>query len=293
MDLRSLVTRQQEERARKLAFRGLLNYQPFTFSDDLAVGCGMSIVQGHRQNPPSIWCPTAGPDDANSEYIASAVAKPGELEEFSRDNAQLVQCYDGMVEQIVARLGGLGGMSTLDVGCNAGYFPISFAKAGAARSVGLDRVDYSDSFGVLNDICGTKAEFRLWSYNGEIEAEEKFDLVTSVAVMVHLSDPLHHLAWLGSAARKALFVFTPCHTEDEYTIRYHTVNRYYQDRFPYCFDVTTISRKLLRLGLEMMGFTDIVEVTTTPMPPAWSDVHLGLLGIRRESHEIAHRGTIR
>lgn len=292
MDLRSRVSKEQLERARKLAFRGILNYQPFVFDDGLAVGSGMSIVQGHRKDPPSIWCPNATEKDAGPDYIASAVAKPGEKEEFFHDNLQLSKCYDDMVTQIGEKLGGFGGLSALEVGCNAGYFPVSLAKAGAARAVGYDRVDYSDTFALLNDVCGTNAEFKLFSYNGELEAKEKFDVVMTVAVLVHLSDPLHHLAWLGSAAKKALFAFTPCHNDDDYTIRYHTVNRYYKDRFPYCFDVTTVSRKLLRLSMEMMGFTEIHEITTPAMPPNWSSVHLGLLGIRREAHETAARGTI-
>jgi SAM-dependent methyltransferase len=294
MDLRQLVSsRSQVERAKKLAMRGLLNYQPFTFADDLACGSGMSIVQGHRKNPPSIWCPNVTTQDAGPDYIESAVVKPEDKDEFFSDNAQLARCYDGMVDQIITKLGGVKGLSMMEAGCNAGYFPLSFARAGAARTVGYDRVDYSGAFALLNEICRTKAQFKLWSYNGELEADEKFDLVMSVAVLVHLSDPLHHLAWLGSAAKKALFVFTPCHTDDDYSIRYHTVNRYYEDRFPYCFDVTTVSRKLLYLAFEKMGFSDVVEVTTEPMPPKWSGVHLGLLGLRTGAHEGAKRQVIR
>lgn len=58
MDLRRLVSsRSQVERAKKLAMRGVMNYQPFTFADDLVCGSGLSIVRGHGSNPPSIYCP--------------------------------------------------------------------------------------------------------------------------------------------------------------------------------------------------------------------------------------------
>jgi hypothetical protein len=135
-------------------------------------------------------------------------------------------------------------------------------------------------------------QFRPWSYDGRIEAAEQFDLVISIAMIVHLSDPLHHLAWLGSSTRKALLVFTPCHREDEYSIKFHTVNRYYRDPFPYCFDVCTLSRRLLRRSLEEMGFTRIVEMKMADdsMPSDWARAHLGLLAIR-EGSDLHHQST--
>lgn len=151
-----------------------------------------------------------------------------------------------MVRQILDHLGGIDGLSVLDAGCNAGYFPITFLCAGAARAVGYDRVNYKKTMALLNEICGTKARFKLWDYDGALVAAKKFDLVLSIAVLVHLSDPLRHFAWLGSAATKALFVLTPCHSDDDLSVRFHAVNRYYSNPFPNCFDVTTVSRKLLR-----------------------------------------------
>ena len=104
-------------------------------------------------------------------------------------------------------------------------------------------------------------------------------LYSRFAVLCHLSEPLRHLAWLGSSARKALMVFTACDHVPGYVIKFHTVNRYYaDDKFPHCFDVTSLSRPLLRLALQQM----VVEITTADntMPPGWADKHLCLLGIR-------------
>ena len=115
---------------------------------------------------------------------------------------------------------------------------------------------------------------------------KQYDLVLSIAVLCHLSEPLRHLAWLGSSARKALMVFTACDDVPGYVIRFHTVNRYYaDDKFPHCFDVTSLSRPLLRLAFANMGFTRIVEITAArnTMPPGWADKHLCLLGIREDS----------
>jgi Methyltransferase domain len=279
MDLRASTSAAQVERAKSLSMHGLLNYQPFKLADDFYCGAGLSIVQGFRANPPTVFCPSLDPD--MSEYAASALAPPANKDEFLRANDQLAACYDGMLEQISHHLGGVAGLSVLDVGCNAGYFPVALARAGASRAVGYDRVDYSKTLALLNEICGTHAQFKIWDYDGGLQAPEKFDLVLSIAVLVHLSDPLRHLAWLGSATKNALFVLTPCHMDDDLSIRYHTVNRYYSNEFPNCFDVTTLSRKLLCLAFEQMGFSQIIEISTTPMSRHWQSSHLALLGIRQ------------
>jgi SAM-dependent methyltransferase len=283
LDLRSYIeSAKQVEAARRLAFRGLLTYQPFVFDGNFAVGSGLSIVAGHAHDTPSIYCPGAGQQDADVEFLAREVVAEERRAEFFAANEAMRRFYDDMIDQTTSALGSIEGMSVLDVGCNSGYFPLSLARRGARQAKGIDRVDYSPTIALLNELCGTRVEFGLWSYDGSLRASEQFDLVISTAVLVHLSDPLQHLAWLGSSARKALLVFTPCHRDDEYSIKFHSVNRYYRDKFPYCFDVSTISRKLLRLAMEQMGFTRIVEITAAQkwMPPGWAEVHLGLLGIR-------------
>ena len=238
----------------------------------------MSVVQGFRADPPTVYCPTLDP--RMSDYATSALASPADKDEFLAANERLAGFYDNMVRQVIEHLGGIAGLSVLDAGCNAGYFPITLARAGAGRAIGYDRVDYKKTMALLNEICGTNARFKLWDYDGGLVAPEKFDLVLSVAVLVHLSDPLRHLAWLGSAAKRALFVLTPCHSDDDLSVRYHAVNRYYSNRFPNCFDVTTVSRKLLRLAFESMGFSKVFEVSTEPMSELWRRDHLALLGLR-------------
>jgi SAM-dependent methyltransferase len=276
------------ERARRLALRGLLNYQPYIFDDTLAVGSGLSIAAGHRHDVPSIYCPNIEKGEASPDFIAREVARSEQHAVFFDANERMRRFYDGIIDQTVKFLGSVNGMSVLDVGCNAGYFSISFARRGASRVLGLDRVDYAETIALLNSLCKTSTQFRLWSYDGKIDAEERFDLVISIAMLVHLSDPLQHLAWLGASARKALLVFTPCHDDDEYSIKFHTVNRYYHDRFPYCFDVSTLSKKLLRLSLEQMGFTRIIDlkIVENSMPAHWANVHLGLLGIRESDAAV-------
>ena len=114
----------------------------------------------------------------------------------------------------------------------------------------------------------------------------------SIAVLVHLSEPLHHLAWLGSATRDALFVYTHAHVEaepDRLAIHFHSVNRYYTTEWPFCFDTVSPSKPLLRLGFEKMGFSAIREVPHREgtMPSWWGNVHLGLLGQRNRRDATA------
>ena len=132
MDLRSLSSNAQVERAKHLAMRGLFNYQPFQLSDEFYCGAGLSIVQGFRTDPPTVYCPSLDP--AMSEYAALALAKPADRDEFLQTNESLAAFYDGVIQQITEHLGSVGGMSVLDAGCNAGYFPVSFARAGAKQS---------------------------------------------------------------------------------------------------------------------------------------------------------------
>ena len=206
--------------------------------------------------------------------------------------------YNGMVDQIADAVGPLDNMSVLDVGCNTGYFPLAFARRGARQATGIDQIDYSPTVALLNDICGTSVEFGNWDYDGSLAALKQYDLVMSVAVLVHLSEPLRHLTWLGSSARKALMVFTPCHdaigsasggetpgAAPDYSIRFHGVNRYYHEaKFPQCFDITTLSEQLLRLAFEKMGFSRVIEITAArdTMPSGWARRHVGLLGIRED-----------
>lgn len=272
----------QIDRAKLLAFSGLLNHQPFIFDDRFAVGAGLSFFAGYTRDVPTVYCPDGPPPGASPEYAARVRVGTEDEEAFVTANERIRRFYDGLVEQ-VARVCPVQRASVLDVGANAGYFPLAFLLRGVRRAVGIDRVDYGETLRLLGEICHVKPEFRAWTYDGSFVAPDSFDIVVSVAVLVHLSDPLRHLAWLGSAATRALLVFTSCHQDEGCSIRYHAANRYYgEDEFPFCFDVTTLSKPLLRVAFERMGFDQIhdVEPVAGSIPDAWRPDHLGLLGVR-------------
>lgn len=140
---------------------------------------------------------------------------------------------------------------------------------------------------MLNEILGAKAKFINRPYDGRTQAIPKcksYDVVTSIAVLCHLSDPLQHLGFLGSIARKAIFIWAPVTDDDDYCIRFGEPNKYYKsDQFPLCFDnLTRPSAKLLRKSLELMGFTKIYEIPNQEngMPDSFYNVHKAILAIR-------------
>ena len=231
----------------------------------------------------SIYCPDAGVNDADPVFRARELAKENRRNEFFAANAAMRSFYDGIVDQIADAPKPIDNLSVLDVGCNSRYFPLAFARKAAPETMGIDRIDYAPSVALLNEICGTSVQFANWAYDGSVVASKQYDLVLSIAVLCHLSEPLRHLAWLGSSARKALMVFTACDDVPGCVIKFQTVNRYYaDDKFSHCFDVTSLSRPLLRLAFQQMGFSRIVEITAADdtMPAGWADKHLCLLGIR-------------
>lgn len=303
MDLRPLhPTAAQIEAAKDLACRGLLCYQPFVFSDDLQTGAGYEFITG-KEGAGLVDCA-----DPPAQYMASPPVQRLLIDrsikdDFAARNQSLRLLYESMVDLIDRHAGPIGDLTMADIGCCAGYFPLAFAKRGAKRAVGYDLVDYTPTFDLLNSILRTKAEFVHQGYIAEsqrIKDVDSFDLAISIAVLVHLSDPLQHLAFLGSIAKKAIFVWTltsdvgddhrarwqvdaPDADEEVMTIKYRSVNRYYEhSKFPFCFDVTQISPGLLRKSLEMMGFTEIYELKNVPggMPDGFFQSHRGYLGVR-------------
>jgi hypothetical protein len=289
MDLRShRPSAGQLKRARDLAIRGLINYQPFVFADHLETGVALEFERGEYVG--LIHCP-----DIEAERLAASpelrrlVVRPEDAEAFRLANGRLRRLYDGIADALCAAVGDVAAASFLDVGCNAGYFPLSFRLRGARWAGGCDRQDYAEAFALLNAVLATDAEFIASSYDPlqhQLPGVEPADVVISMAVLCHLSDPLWHLARLGALARRALFVWTLVNPDEGHSIRYGEARQHYRDDpFPVCFDDNvSLSMGLLRRSFELMGFRSIVEM---PEPGSdlprfgWRGTPLrGVLGLR-------------
>jgi SAM-dependent methyltransferase len=283
MDLRNRISPAQVERAKQLAVRGLLHYQPLQFTDDFSVGAGLSIESGWKTKAPLVDLPDAS-RYANQHFRDTFVTRDSDRAAFHAANARMRALYDGFIDDVVAAVGGVEGKTVLDVGCNSGYFSVALAQRGALRVVGLDSEPYGETVDLLNELCGTNVQFRQWRYDGSLQSREQFDLVVSVAVLVHLSEPLRHLAWLGSAAREALWVFTHAQESNAMSMEFHAVNHYYSAKFPQCFDVVTMTRPLLRLAFELMGFTHAeMPPRAGTMSARWRERHASVVGRRTVS----------
>jgi SAM-dependent methyltransferase len=287
MDLRPFINHKttQISRAKELIISGLLNYQPFIFSDVLEVGAGYEFIYGEFSG--LVYWLDVNPKLLETPELKRFFIKNEDKDQFTAANARLRCMYDNFIDEICNKIGDISKNTFADIGCNSGYFPISFSLRGAKKSVGTDRIDYTETFKLLNEIFGTDSIFIHQSYNGllhSIQGCEQYDVVISVAVLCHLSDPLQHLSFLGSIVRKAIFIWAPVTDDDDYCIRFGEPNKYYKsDQFPLCFDnKTRPSAKLLRKSFELMGFTEIHEIHNKDngMPDNFYNCHKAILAVR-------------
>lgn len=287
MDLRTFDQTQEHRRLmRYFSCRGLFCYQPFIFADDLEVGAGYEFSEAGEMAG-MVYCPDVPPEDQGTDKIDRLLVDPAKRDLFRAENAKLRALYDHMVDFVIDHVGSGDGMSMAEVGCNTGYFPQSFSRRGYQTAVGYDRTDFSRAFQWLNEVLGTNATFIKGGYNQEtrtLVGEDQYDVVFSVAVLCHMSEPLQHLTLLGRMAKKALFVWVPTdNKETERTIRFNSNNRYdLAAVFPYNFDFVTLSKPLIEDSLRMMGFTKIVPIENCPdgYSDEWFNNHVGYLALR-------------
>jgi len=265
MDLRPFIKNDsQRETAKELVKRGLFNYQPFIFADDLQTGVGLEFMIDHEGNGLVYW-PTIPNELLKSPEMKRFIIDNSDAKSFIEANERLRAAYDGFINEICGRVTDIRQFTFADMGCNSGYFPVNFSLRGARLSVGYDRQDYSESFSLLNDILKTNAVFQNNYYNGSrsfMEEHKKYDVAISMMVLCHLSDPLNYLSFLGNISKKMIFIWTLVTDDDDYTIRFGEPNKYYKnDIFPFCFDnMVRPSLKLIYKSLELMGFTEIYEL---------------------------------
>ncbi len=94
--------------------------------------------------------------------------------------------------RFAAALPDVTGKSVLDIGCNAGFYAIEFARRGAARVVGIDSDDrYLAQARLAAEALGQEQiELRNLDVYDVAALGERFDLVVFMGVLYHLRHPL-------------------------------------------------------------------------------------------------------
>jgi SAM-dependent methyltransferase len=188
----------------------------------------------------------------------------------------LTACYQAFLDVIVAAC---PGGSYLDLPCNTGWFPVAASMRGMTPSVGIDVEDYGPAMFYLNTFTGATARFvrsRWESQQRQFHPaiEGRFDVVSCMAFLVHLPDPLQFLAALADLSDHAVFLWAAFLRSDERLIRYGLADQFFGEPFPWCYDAgTAISDALLVEAMQRLGFPNWTEVTTRPgvWPAEWDN----------------------
>lgn len=297
MDLRPIrLSAEDIERVKPFIQARKVYYQPFIFSDDLEVGEGLAFsrrLYSHDYKPAVHW-----PD--GPEELASILVRGDQLADFRAANGMLRRIYDHMVDFLCTGLGEAKGRTFAEFGCNTGYFLHALAQRGAAGCTGYDFTDNRDVFAWFNEVLGTNSAFlqaewdsltHLPRYADMAEA----DVVMSIAVTCHLADPVHHLTYLASRAREALFLWVPYNGRDDLSISFGTPGVFPgQLAWPLSFDnEVRPSLPLIEQCLRSCGFERLVRMP----PPAelgdwsgWFESQVGILAFRTDRPATAYTG---
>jgi hypothetical protein len=288
MDLRSRVRTPADIReAKALIAQGHFIYQPFRITDDLEVGGGYEFVN-RRPGAGMVYWPAYEQEKERFPGSPLKTIDPALVTEFRAANDFLRSQYNGFIDQVCERIPDIRAKSVADIGCFNGYMPASFSLRGARDAVGYDQDDRSGCFRFLNRLLGTRSRFIHAGYDlagGTIPGCPAYDVVISMSVLQHMTEPFRHLHFLRSITREALFLMTNAWDDDEYLVRYGEPNAIFPEfEFPWCFDSSIyLSEKLLRKALEKAGFTRIVKLENR-----------STIGIRhaetRGSHDYANEG---
>lgn len=237
-----------------------LNYQPFYLSEDCQTGAAYS------------WYHTADARVAPPMIFRRSEWSNAEWDQITAANGRQRTMYDAFVRFIADRY---PGKVMLDVACNNGYFPVRAEMFGMAPSFGLDLgPHYARSIELLNILCNTHATFVFKPYDVKTHTsaiEDTYDVVVANTIMWHLPDPTYFLAFLGRLAKEAIFMWVHILDTDELLVSYGRPHPNLADprrpRYPHFFnDFTQISRGLLELAFESMGFPNI---TYLPWSEDW------------------------
>jgi hypothetical protein len=275
MDLREYrLSDEQIKAGAKLVASGNFRYQPYIISDRLEVGHGW-LLHDRRRGGESFF---------DGDYFADPemgieLGKPvSDLETFRLRNSEYRGLYDLAADKIVEFMGGsIDGKSVAEIGANAGLHLYNLRRRGAGRCVGYEKNDVGPIYRWLNDITGLGVELQsgFWlSLEHRYVPEDlpEFDIMVSSHVLNHMSDTLHHLAYICDRAREGIFIWTSVQQGDElFRVQYPLGTAFAGDPFPLNLNVGIgYSETGLRASLAALGFDEVHHIPVAPPSPGWA-----------------------
>jgi SAM-dependent methyltransferase len=244
----------------------LLNYQPYRLSETVLTGvgyCWLYATDLERLHRPQLVFDKSAEDEETWQKSLAAYRL-------------LARTYDAFLDAAISEC---PGGSYVDLCCNSGYLPVAASKRGMNPSIGVDLGDFSAHIEFLNKVTGSSASFMGGEYRPRehqfcLPFTRRFDLVSNMAFMCHVPDPLHLLKSISELSNHAVFLWSGFLRDDAMVIRYPTLpNQFSADPFPWGFDAgTVISDSLLVLSMNHLGFSRHREIVLADgWPPEWDN----------------------
>lgn len=102
----------------------------------------------------------------------------------------------------------MGGLSVLDIGCNAGFYSLEMKRRGAARVLGIDTDEhYLRQACFAAQVTGLDVDFERMAVWDVGALAERFDLVIFMGVLYHLRHPLLALDLIHEHVARDLLLF--------------------------------------------------------------------------------------
>jgi SAM-dependent methyltransferase len=240
--------------------RRLLGYQPFRLSQTVVTGVGYS------------WFHTADRQTLHQpKFLFDQTIDDAETWQKGLETHQLLaRSYDAFVDAIAAEC---PNGTYLDLCCNSGYLPVAASKRGMGMAIGVDAGDFSPQIELLNAVTGARAAFALGEYRPRehgfrLPFARRFDVVSNMAFMFHVPDPLHLLKSVCDLSDHGVLLWAAFPRDDAMIIRYPALpNQFSAASFPWGFDAgTAVSDSLLILSMEHLGFRRHREIV---VPDGW------------------------
>lgn len=234
--------------------REAFKYQPFELGDGTCTGAGANQL---RNSPRRILTPAQSNAEDAQEFVAA--------------NTRLARMNNDFIAALLARVNGPGKLSYCDLASNAGYFTYKMALAGFGQVTGVDPGKHQAAYDYACQVLGIDIEFINDGYNSRSHTcsaleGRTFDIVSSMAFILHTPDPQFVLNYVCELATKKVMISTEVHDADGYEIKFaDAIRQYRPGKFPYCFSSRALlSEKMVRLCFAENGFDTVTEVERQP-----------------------------